>query len=287
MQIRQLKRTLNTFGLVLHAVDGNFADATNIRLKAPDGTVGRFTISRIDDPHSDRLNIGQFRRFARDHSHSKDLPGMVELDVINVTPKDFTPVEFATKALVHAKDPDAKEFFKERMENGAPVSGDTALMVAATSPPPPPPAPKPQPPVTFKGIAEALVKAEKKLAMTKPTLTIAKPTMTEDTKRKPARKQVLRIGQVEFFKLCNILNDLDMVGITSYPKLADKLSIAYGKRVAVTTAEDAVKATGKRLDKPVEVTDAQTVIARALVTIMTKLGEPVPDELRSIVGDAQ
>ncbi len=268
MQLKQLKRTLDTLGLALHAHDGNFANSANIRVVAPDGTVGKFTISRIDDPHSDKLNLNQMKHFARDHSHSQVLPGIVELDIINITPKPVSDMEAAVQATVLEHDPETKRYAERVYKKSPLINPIGRLLSGASDPMPEPKAPEP------------VIQQEPEMA--KPSLTIATPTVRKSP------KTIDRIGQVEFFKLCTVLNELDMVGIDSLVKLAAKLTKAFGRKISTSTAEDALKATGKKLDKvQVDVSDAQVVIARTLTALLIKLSEPVPEELRRLCGDIE
>ena len=282
MQRKQLKRTLESLNLELVDIENGTGNSASIVLKAPDGTKNKFMISRIDDPHSDKQNINQMRHFARDHSHSHDLPGMLEVEVLNVTHKPPGAMDYAVMATVHEHDPDTKQYAQRVFKDRPLVNPVGMLMSGAAEPVQEDPIDEPVETI------EALI--EKEPMPRKTPLTLAKPVMTttDEETPKPKRMQMNRIGQVEFFKLCNILNGMDMVGISSFPKLAEKLTKAYGKRVAITTAEDAVKATGKKLDKvQVDATDAQVIIARSLMALMVKLAEPVPDDLRKLCGDIE
>jgi hypothetical protein len=273
MQMKQLKRTLETLGLTLHAHDGNFSNSANIRVKAPDGTVRKFQISRVDDPDSDRTNITQLRHFARDHSHSLPLPGVVQADVLNVTHKPMGALEYAMAAVTQEHNPMAKAFFKAHLADKAqaPISLDNLIVNTASKPvdpPPAPPAPSPK--------------------KTMPSNTLKAVTMQKKPTERKSPKTIDRIGQVEFFKLCTTLNEMDMIGIDTMTKLSEKLTKAFGRKISVSTAEDALKATGKKLDKvQVEVTDAQSVIARTLTALLIKLSEPVPEELRRLCGEIE
>jgi hypothetical protein len=130
-------------------------------------------------------------------------------------------------------------------------------------PPPPPPAPPPEPEPVLKTTLLTSVKP------------LAKPKV---------RNTDRRMGQVDFFRLCTLLNNIDMSGLSSLPVLRKRLSDAFGEDVAVSTVQAAMKATGKKLDKQIEATDAQTVIARTLLSLLERLNEPVPEELRAICG---
>jgi hypothetical protein len=85
-----------------------------------------------------------------------------------------------------------------------------------------------------------------------------------------------------------MLSEMDMIGIDTMPKLAEKLTKAFGRKISTSTAEDALLATGKRLDKvQVDATDAQVIIAKVLTSLLIKLSEPVPEELRRLCGDIE
>jgi hypothetical protein len=275
MQMKQLKRTLETLNLVLHAHDGNFANSANIRVQAPDGTIGKFQVSRIDDPHSDKQNLNQLKHFARDHSHSHTLPGIVEMDIFNVTPKPVSCMEAAVQATVLEHDPQTEKYAK-RVYRGNPLINPVGrLLAGASDPMPETPAPEviqPEPEMPHTLTAVAKKEADKTM---REAIAIIHNEPTP--KRRKTPKTIDRIGQVEFFKLCTVLNEI-----------ADKLSKVYGRKIGPSTASDALTATGKKLDKvQVEVTDAQAIIARTLTALLIKLSEPVPDELRRLCGDIE
>lgn len=277
MQRKQLKRTLDSLQLELVSATNGTGNAVNLVVMAPDGATGKFQVTRLDDPHSDKTNINQLRHFAREHGFSHVLPTILEIDVLNITPKQPSDMEAACTAVTAEHDPETKRY-AERVYRNKPVVINPVgrLLSGASMPIEPEPAPVIPPP--------------KPKTMPKPVLHLTKPEMTTDkqpTVRK-SPKTIDRIGQVEFFKLCTVLNDLDMVGVDSYVKLAAKLTKAYGRKISTSTAEDAIKATGKKLDKvQVEVTDAQAVIARTLTALLIKLSEPVPEELRRLCGEIE
>jgi hypothetical protein len=243
-------------------------------------------ITRLDDPHSDKVNISQFRHFARDHQRSHTLPGMIEIDLLNVTPKPHTAMDVAVGCVVMEHDPDGIKAANRIYKNAPLVADPVRMLVAQASMP----APEPDPvPASIEKL-EALINSQPQKTMPK-TTTLKAVTTPAPQADKPARKSpktIDRIGQVEFFKLCTTLNEIDMIGIDSLPKLADKLSKAYGRKVGPSTAGDALVATGRKLDKvQVEVTDAQAVIARTLTALLIKLSEPVPEELRRLCGEIE
>lgn len=283
MQKRTLKRTLESLNLELVGYDNGTGNAINIRLKAPDGTTNKFMISRLDHPDSDRANITQMKHFAAKHSRSHTLEGFEVVDVCDITPKPASAVEVATRAVADAHSPEFLKYVKRKLEhNGTPIDVNTVL-VAAASMPDDEPQPENEPVTT-----PSLTIAKTDMPKTKPAGVITMTKTSAKTTAKPKATKPGRMGQVEFFKLCNVLNEMDMIGIDSLPKLAAKLAKAAGREVSTGTAKDALEATGKKLDKViVQATDAQQVIARVLMSLLLKLSEPVPDELRKLCGEIE
>ncbi len=299
MQRKQLKRTLESLQLELVKFTNGTGNCIDIVLQAPDGATNKFQISRLDDPGSDKQNITQMRRFAKEHSTTQVFPEIEELDVVflDVTPKPPSDMEAAVMATCLENDPKTKAY-AERVYRKKPLVNPVGMLVSGASTPIPQEDPMP---ARIEAIESFI---NKEIEMPKPALTIANPKTLEDkdfvalqkqhpdnvrittTVRKP--KTIDRIGQVEFFKLCTVLTTLDMVGINSFSKLAEKLTKAYGRKISQSTAEDALKATGMKLDKlQVDATDAQIIIARTLTALLIKLSEPVPEELRKLCGDIE
>ena len=109
MQRKQLKRTLDSLQLELVNATNGTGNAVNLVVKAPDGTTGKFQVTRLDDPHSDKTNINQLRHFAREHGFSHVLPTILEIDVLNITPKRLRDMEAACTADRMEHDPEDEE----------------------------------------------------------------------------------------------------------------------------------------------------------------------------------
>jgi hypothetical protein len=318
MHLKQLHKTLQTLGLILVKVDGNFANSTNIVLEAPNGTHGKFMVSRIDDPHSDRLNLSQFKRFARDHAVDPT-PCPSALSIVtraNMVAHERVPADVLQEAREILNEAHTPLLDPEGVLRNAPLEApleDPAVQAHIDDLDDILHPERTQTQERLLGNLDEMLEADRLPGLmrwldkeldepvTKPTLTMTKKpadkTMREAIaiihnepapKRRKTPKTIDRIGQVEFFKLCTVLNEIDLNGVDSLPKLADKLSKVYGRKIGPSTASDALTATGKKLDKvQVEVSDAQAIIARTLTALLIKLSEPVPDELRRLCGDIE
>src|SRR5579864_5176737 len=231
MNRKHLRKVVDTFGLQLVSFENGTGNGANIVLRAPDGHEGRFMVNRLDDPSSDRINEAQFRRFARDHATSRTLPGVDEIDMrmtdmqrALIAAHEKAPVEsvrVVQRLLSQQPLLNPEGVIREAMAH--PERDDDPLQVWVHDGPNPfKPSVQEDPIDAPIETIEALIESEpqpKKESMPR-KLTLAKPTMTTDTPpAKPKRKQVMRIGQVEFFKLCTVLNDIDMIGINSLVKL--------------------------------------------------------------------
>jgi hypothetical protein len=287
----------------MHVENGS-GNGTNVMLKAPDGTEGRFMVSRTDDPHSDRQNINQMRHFARGHQASHTLPGFMEMELLDVTPKRMSNVEMASMAVVNEHNPRLMKKIVQRVGNDAtPLNLEHAVINGAS---------RPQQqeidiPVPLE-VLEKLITRKAKMPATKLTLaktsspkTMPKTTTPPDvgtaSTEAPAKSKLAgtqhnktKLGQANFFKVCQAVMAMDMKGISSRPKLHAKLAPLFPFPLSVSSIEAVLEVTGKQLDKaavPLKATPVEQVIARTLTALLIKLSEPVPEELRAICGEIE
>lgn len=124
----------------------------------------------------------------------------------------------------------------------------------------------------------------------KPSNTLSKRIITmADTKPTDTRKLARKLTMAESHKLFEWLRTIDTTTFTLTSQVASEANAKAGLGVLVsdTTVNEAMKVLGLKMkDRRSEAkrgyTQAAPIIARALVQLMDKMGEPVPDELREI-----
>jgi hypothetical protein len=290
--------------LELVNIENGTGNGTNVVLKAPDGFESRFMVSRSDDPHSDRQNINQMRHFARDHQASRTLPGFMEIEMLDVTPKRMSNVEMASMAVVNEHNPRLMKKIVQRVGNDAtPLNLEHAVINGAS---------RPQQqeidiPVPLE-VLEKLITRKAKMPATKLTLaktpspkTMPKTTTPPDVgtasseapakpKSKFSNNNKNKLGQANFFRVCQAVMAMDMTGLSTYALLTERLKTQFDFPVPQSTLIEVMKVTGKTLHKPVKplkATPVEQVIARTLTALLIKLSEPVPEELRAICGEIE
>lgn len=307
MNRKHLRKVTESLGLQLVSYENGEGNSAVVVLRAPDRYEQKFHVNRLDDQNGDRINEAQMRRFAKAHSMSKTLPGIDEIDM------QLSNVQRAFIA-AHEKVPDKAVRTVQRVLEGQPLLNPEGVIrnAMASDPDAPIPGWVGNPPAVEDPIQDAVESIDKVLdspevaafeAAVEPYQPPQEPEMPSvklaairaeklahpepATPEKPKR-QSAKVGQINFFKICQVLSVLDMTGLSTQPKLQAVLQEKVGFPVPLSTVGEALEATGKTLDKPVvvpkHVASTERILAKELLRLLAKLGEEPSAEVRAIAG---